>query len=144
MMRYKLVTALEGIIESEPLHQEHWAEAGNPGEVLDVDLDTYKALNDSESFGILVYDQDELIGYAVIFIAYATHTKQPVAYNDAIYVKPEYRPRGIGGRLLLLCEAIAKERGAKTFQWSCRDGLELAHIFEKRQCNKHVIYERTL
>lgn len=144
-MRYELVTPLEGITKSQPLHEAHWAEAGQPTLGIDPDFETYAILCDSESFGILVYDEDEVIGYAVIFVSNDTHTKMPIAYNDAIFVKPEYRTRGVGGRLILMCEQIAKERGAKSFQWACKDGLAMAKVFENRPfMQKQVVYERSL
>lgn len=144
-MRYELVTPLEGITKSQPLHEAHWAEAGLPELDINLDFETYSALCDSESFGILVYDGEDVIGYAVIFVSSATHTQMPIAYNDAIYVKPEYRSRGVGGRLILMCEQIAKERGAKRFQWACKEGLAMAKIFERRPVTqKQVVYERIL
>jgi len=59
----------------------------------------------------------ELVGMAIWFLNYSTWTGSHGVYLEDLYVKPEFRGRGVGGALMRELAAIAVEHGWDRFQW---------------------------
>jgi len=59
------------------------------------------------------------VGYAFIFETYSTFLARPSLYLEDLFVLPDYRKRGIGGKLLDRCIALAHERGCGRMEWAC-------------------------
>lgn len=57
-------------------------------------------------------------GFALWFLQFSTWEGKPSLYLDDLFVRPEFRGRGIGKALLNRLAAIALERGCTRFQWS--------------------------
>jgi len=74
-------------------------------------------------------DSGEAIGFALFFPSYSTFLTRWGIYLEDLYVKPDYRGRGVGLALLQRVASIAVERGADRLEWSVLDWNELAIRF---------------
>lgn len=133
-MRYELVTFSEGLSICDHLFEEVWQEAGVlAGHKLNPNKDGYRAVDLIHGgFAIIAFDQDTAVGFTTIFMSLHNLTSELSATHDILYVRPEYRERGVSGRLILLAEKEAKKRGAKFFIWGAPKGSPLAQVFERR------------
>ena len=57
-------------------------------------------------------------GFALYFHNYSTWLTRPGLYLEDLYVKPEFRARGVGKALLLKLAEIAVARGCGRMEWS--------------------------
>lgn len=71
------------------------------------------------------------VGYAIFFHNFSTFEGKPGLYLEDIYVKPEYRGKGIGKALLSYLAKIALERGCARFEWVVLDWNEPSIQFYK-------------
>jgi GNAT superfamily N-acetyltransferase len=69
---------------------------------------------------------DTPAGFALYFFSYSTFLTKPGLYLEDLYVKPEWRRRGIGRVLLVHLARIAVERGCGRMEWSVLDWNEMA------------------
>ena len=69
---------------------------------------------------------DVPVGFALFFHTFSTFLAKPGLYLEDLYVKPEFRGRGFGRRLLVHLAGIAKTRGCGRFEWSVLDWNETA------------------
>lgn len=60
-------------------------------------------------------------GFALYFHNYSTFLARPGIYLEDLFVRPEFRGRGIGKRLLQRLAAIAIERHCGRLEWSVLD-----------------------
>ncbi|MCC6586736.1 MAG: GNAT family N-acetyltransferase [Bryobacterales bacterium] len=70
---------------------------------------------------ILACDGGTCAGFAVFFRTYSTFLAQPGLYLEDLFVRPEYRGRGIGLALLRHLAAIAHQRGYGRIEWGVLD-----------------------
>jgi len=75
---------------------------------------------------VLAYVDDEPAGFAVYFFSFSTFLAKPGLYLEDLYVKPEWRGRGIGRALLAHLARIAVDRGCGRMEWSVLNWNELA------------------
>jgi GNAT superfamily N-acetyltransferase len=61
------------------------------------------------------------VGFALFFSNFSTFLGRPGLYLEDLFVKVEYRGKGIGKALLKKLAAIAVERGYGRFDWWCLD-----------------------
>lgn len=61
------------------------------------------------------------VGYILIFETYSTFLCKPTLYLEDLFVHPEHRRMGIGGKLLDHCVSLAQERGCGRMEWTCLD-----------------------
>ena len=59
------------------------------------------------------------VGFALFFHNFSTFLGRAGLYLEDLYVKPEWRGRGIGKGLLAQLARIAVERGCGRLEWSC-------------------------
>lgn len=64
---------------------------------------------------------DEPAGFALFFPSFSTFLSKPGIYLEDLYVRPQFRGRGLGKRLLTAVAAIAAERGCGRYEWSVLD-----------------------
>lgn len=64
---------------------------------------------------------DEIAGFALFFPTFSTFLARRGLWLEDLYVRPGFRGRGIGARLLRAVARIASERGCGRFEWSVLD-----------------------
>jgi GNAT superfamily N-acetyltransferase len=64
---------------------------------------------------------DEPAGFALFFHTFSTFLGRRGLYLEDLFVKPEWRGRGVGKRLLAELAGIALDRGCGRFEWSVLD-----------------------
>jgi GNAT superfamily N-acetyltransferase len=70
-------------------------------------------------------------GFALFFYNYSTWQGRPGLYLEDLFVKPEFRGKGIGKALLLHLAKIAVENNCGRYQWQVLDWNEPALEFYK-------------
>ena len=74
----------------------------------------------------------EPAGFAVFFHNISTFAGQPGFFLEDLFVKPEYRRRGIGGALLKHVAGLAQTRGCRRMEWVALDWNRPALEFYNR------------
>jgi len=80
---------------------------------------------------VLVAEDPELVGFALFFTSYSTFLGKPGLYLEDLFVRPEFRGKGLGLALMKRLAQIAVERGCGRFEWSVLDWNEPAIGFYK-------------
>ena len=75
---------------------------------------------------LLAYVGDEPVGFALFFHNFSTFVGRRGLYLEDLFIKPQWRGRGYGRRLLVTLAHIAVERGCGRMEWSVLDWNELA------------------
>jgi GNAT superfamily N-acetyltransferase len=81
---------------------------------------------------ILALLDEEPIGFCLFFHNFSTFLGKPGLYLEDLYVKPDYRNLGVGGKLLGYLASIALERNCGRFEWSVLDWNEPAIAFYRK------------
>ena len=68
-------------------------------------------------------------GFALFFQNYSTFQCQPGMYLEDLFVRPQFRGRGLGRALLLAVAKLAVERGCGRMEWAVLDWNEPAIRF---------------
>lgn len=71
------------------------------------------------------------VGYAIFFHNFSTFLGKPGLYLEDLYVKHEYRGKGIGTTLLSYLAKLAIERDCNRFEWVVLDWNEPSIQFYK-------------
>jgi GNAT superfamily N-acetyltransferase len=80
---------------------------------------------------LIAYTDGQPAGFALYFHNYSTFVGRRGLYLEDLFVKPAFRGRGIGKRLLVELARIAIDRGCGRFEWSVLDWNEPAIGFYK-------------
>ena len=67
---------------------------------------------------VIVEVAGEAVGFALWFGTFSTYRGKPGIYLEDLFVRPEYRGRGIGKALLTMLARLAVERGCGKVSWS--------------------------
>jgi GNAT superfamily N-acetyltransferase len=70
---------------------------------------------------ILAYVGDEAAGFALFFHNFSTFVGSRGLYLEDLFVKPAFRGKGIGKRLVAALARLAVERGCGRFEWAVLD-----------------------
>jgi GNAT superfamily N-acetyltransferase len=81
---------------------------------------------------VIAYAGDEAAGFALWFHNYSTFLARPGLYLEDLFVRPEWRGKGIGRALLAHLARIAVARGCGRMEWSVLDWNESAIGFYRR------------
>jgi GNAT superfamily N-acetyltransferase len=135
-MKYAVESLPDIKSELEPLLELHWHEiALNQDSIkLDPDWNTYLSMyrNRTAEFVTARTEGGHLVGYAVWFIKYHLHYKSTLwAYNDIIYLKPEYRKGRAGIGLIKASEEYMRILGVKKVQWHIKVSNDWSKILER-------------
>ncbi len=80
---------------------------------------------------LLAYAGEECVGFALFFANYSTFLAKPGIFLEDLYVRPEWRGKGIGTALLRRIAAIARERDCGRLEWEVLDWNEPSIGFYK-------------
>ena len=81
-----------------------------------------ETLFDKRQAEVLLAELDgQSVGMALFFHNYSTFLGRGGLYLEDLFVRPEYRGRGFGKRILQRLAQIAVERGCGRMEWSCLD-----------------------
>jgi GNAT superfamily N-acetyltransferase len=69
-------------------------------------------------------------GFAVVFHNFSTFVGKQGLYIEDIFVKPEFRGKGIGKALFLHCIRLAKERNCGRIEWAVLDWNPARDFYE--------------
>jgi GNAT superfamily N-acetyltransferase len=75
---------------------------------------------------VLGYQEGVPAGFALFFHSFSTFLGRPGIYLEDLYVKPEFRGKGLGRALLIYLARLAKERDYGRLEWSVLDWNEPA------------------
>jgi GNAT superfamily N-acetyltransferase len=93
-----------------------------------------KALFEKKAAEVLICEyQGVPAGFAVYFHNFSTFVGKPGIYIEDIFVKPEFRGKGLGKLLLTRIAGIAVERDCGRLEWACLDWNEPSIGFYKSQ-----------
>lgn len=83
--------------------------------VLKPDVEKYRYLNErGELLKLVLLDGEEIVGYSMTIIGKNLHYSDVVfAYNDVLFLHPDYRKGSWGVKLIKKTEEIAKQMGAQ-------------------------------
>ncbi|SFF33838.1 Ribosomal protein S18 acetylase RimI [Fontimonas thermophila] len=81
---------------------------------------------------VLAWDGDEAAGFALYFHSFSTFLARPGIYLEDLFVRPEYRGRGIGKALLAEVARVAVARGCGRLEWAVLDWNAPAIAFYRR------------
>ena len=70
---------------------------------------------------IFICEDGKEVGFALFFHNFSTFVGRAGIYLEDLFVKPEYRGRGYGKRLIKEVARIAVERGCGRLEWCCLD-----------------------
>jgi len=71
-------------------------------------------------------------GFALFFVSFSTFVGKPGLYLEDLFVRPPFRGRGVGRRLMVHLARLAVERGYGRFEWSVLDWNTPAIDFYRR------------
>lgn len=75
---------------------------------------------------VLAYLDNAPAGFAIYFTNFSTFLAKPGLYLEDLFVKPEFRGRGVGRGLLLHLAKLANARGYGRMEWTVLDWNEQA------------------
>jgi GNAT superfamily N-acetyltransferase len=75
---------------------------------------------------LLAYVGNKAAGFAVFFHNFSTFLGRPGMYLEDLFVRPEWRGRGLGKQLFARVAQLAVERGCGRMEWSVLDWNEPA------------------
>ena len=81
---------------------------------------------------LLAFADDAPAGFALFFQNFSTFLARPGIYLEDLFVRPEFRRRGLGRALLERLARTAVERGCGRFEWAVLDWNEDAIAFYKK------------
>ena len=67
---------------------------------------------------VLARVDGEVVGFALFFHNFSTFLCRHGLYLEDLYIRPAYRGRGVGGRLLRHIARLAAQRGCGRLDWS--------------------------
>ncbi len=85
-----------------------------------------------DAFAWVVEGTGELAGFATAFLERSTWDAARFLHMDCLYLRPAYRGRGLGRRLMGEVARTARERGAVNLQWQTPVWNEGAVRFYRR------------
>jgi GNAT superfamily N-acetyltransferase len=77
---------------------------------------------------LLARCEGKAVGYAIYFSTFSSFVGRPGLWLEDLYVRPRFRKRGIGRRLIEAVADVAAQRNCGRFEWTAlnwnRDALE--------------------
>ncbi len=85
-------------------------------------------------------------GFVLFFHNYSTFMGKPGIYIEDLYVKPEFRGKGLGKGLLSVIASLALERGCGRVEWCVLDWNPARKFYESigaKAMNEWILYRLT-
>lgn len=101
-------------------------------------------LLDTNIFNIVVENNKEVVGFISLHLRELLHNPGKSGEIEALFVKENFRSKGIGKELMNYVKKIAHEHGAVKIGVSSRIFRKRAHEFYKREGFEHTHYRFTL
>lgn len=130
-----------------PLAMLEWEESGHQDLPLDIDWDSYGALEVSGKCAFFTArDDDVLVGYIVVLvIASFTSRNENIAYVDSIYISENYRGKGLALDLFATAEAYASRAGITRIAASSSAKNPIGSLLEKLGfCEIETRYDKSI
>ena len=70
---------------------------------------------------VIAHAGGDPVGFALFFHNFSTFAGHQGLYLEDIYIRPEWRGRGFGRRLLVHLARVARERGCPRMEWAALD-----------------------
>jgi len=87
------------------------------------------------------------VGFALFFHNFSTFLGRGGIYLEDLFVKPEYRGKGIGKAIFKKLGAVARERGCGRLEWSCLDwnqpSIDFYRSMGAKAMNEWTVYRIT-
>jgi len=87
-------------------------------------------------------------GQPIAFMQYTFHdfpfATKPICYMDSLYVRPEYRGRGIAGMLLAYLTSLGKANGWGRVYWVTENNNPIRPLYDKVAAQGFVRYNQDL
>ena len=81
---------------------------------------------------IIAYAGDEPVGFALFFQNFSTFLGRPGLYLEDLFVRPQWRGKGAGAKLLKHLASIAVDRNYGRMEWAVLDWNTTAIDFYRR------------
>lgn len=78
---------------------------------------------------LLAHCDGEVAGYAIYFFTFSSFVGRAGIWLEDVYVRPQFRERGLGRRLIEAVARIGVERGCGRFEWMSLNWNERALEF---------------
>lgn len=82
---------------------------------------------------LLAYEDEVAVGFALYFYNFSTFKGKKGLYLEDLFVKPQYRGKGIGNTLFEALRGIAKTENCGRMEWVCLDWNQPAIDFYRRK-----------
>ncbi len=139
MIDVRLIDPMEYFDQAMHLIESNWHETGLDFPFIKQDVRMlYEVIAHTNSlFGIGAFDDAEMIGYCGVSLMPHPFNRSIKFCNlEGFFLQHEYRYGKIGGKMILLAEAVAHMHKAQYMQWHARHGTPFATALSGR-------YERT-
>ena len=88
-------------------------------------------------------------GYAILLETYSSFLARPTLYLEDVFVRLEFRKRGIGGALLRKAVETARSRGCGRMEWTALDwNVNAQEVYEQRlgarRMSEWLLYRMTV
>ncbi|MBG49494.1 MAG: GNAT family N-acetyltransferase [Pseudozobellia sp.] len=91
---------------------------------------TERFLND-ESIVLLAYENETAVGFTQLYTTYSSVSLQSQFILNDLYVKPEFRKRGVGELLLQSAKELCQEKGFKGLSLETANDNPAQKLYEK-------------
>jgi GNAT superfamily N-acetyltransferase len=88
--------------------------------------------NDPAAQVLLLFEEEDAVGFAVYFFNFSTWLGRPGLYLEDLFVEPENRGRGYGRALLVHLAKIARDHGCGRMEWAVLDWNKAAIGFYEK------------
>ena len=75
-------------------------------------------LDEQSAHSVLAYEGDTVVGFALYFFNYSTFVGRKGLYLEDLFIRPVFRGKGYGKKLLLYLAQLAHEQGCGRMEWS--------------------------